>query len=37
MNVLSIDFDWIMEPVIEAYNTISDTPNISYHECWNII
>lgn len=37
MNVLSIDFDWIMEPVIEAYNTISDIPDISYHECWNII
>ena len=37
MNVLSIDFDWIMEPVIEAYNHISGSPVLKYDDCWNII
>ena len=38
MNVLSIDFDWIMEPTIEAYNNLAHghDPH-GYAEIWKII
>lgn len=37
MNVLSIDFDWIMEPSIEAYNHISNTDRFGPLRTWEKI
>ena len=38
MNVLSIDFDWIMEPTIEAYNSLSHGRDaFGPAEIWRII
>lgn len=38
MNILSIDFDWIMEPSIEAYNNLVNTDSLfGPMELWNKI
>ena len=37
MRILSIDFDWVMEPCIEAYNKISRQNELGPYKVWETI